>query len=219
MIGDQLTYYEAYGEITAFVLQQLKDRITRGERLCISVGGESGCGKTSLAYALKLDLEKALGVQGYVFHGDDFFHLPPADNHQARLDNIEKVGVEEVNMELLDQCVAAFKKGEDTLVKPLVNYEENLLLEEQIDPGQYQFCLVEGTYVTALTQPDYKVFIKSTYLDTQALRIMRARDLLNEFNERVLEIEHRIIREHKKWAHLFIDKERNFSLNQHPSDA
>lgn len=219
MIGDQLTYYDEYRKISEYVIERLQDRLEKGERLCISVGGESGCGKTSLAYAIKLDIERQLGLNGFLFQGDDYFYLPPAKNHQARLDNLGHVGMQEVNLKLLDENLAAFKQVAHKVVKPLVNYEENVLLQEQLDPMQFDFCLVEGTYVSALEQPDYKVFIKSTYLDTHTLRIMRARDLLNEFNERVLEIEHSIIKEHQKWADLIVDKELNISINTNHNDA
>lgn len=208
MIGDKLTYHSAYKNITRFVISELRDRLISENRICISVGGESGCGKTSLAYALKIDIENATGRKGYLFHGDDYFKLPPADNHNNRLENIKNVGVNEVNMNLLDTHILEFKKG-SSIVKPLVIYEENIIVTEQVNGSEFDFCIVEGTYVSLLRNIDYKLFVETTYIDTYSLRLERARDLMTDFNEQVLEIEHQIIKPQCKLANIVIDKDLN----------
>ncbi|NOY47196.1 MAG: hypothetical protein GXO84_03120 [Chlorobi bacterium] len=208
MIGDKLTYHSAYKNITRFVISELRDRLINENRICISVGGESGCGKTSLAYALKIDIENATGRKGYLFHGDDYFKLPPADNHNNRLENIKNVGVNEVNMDILDTHILEFKKG-NSIVKPLVIYEENIIVTEQVNGSEFDFCIVEGTYVSLLRNIDYKLFVETTYIDTYSLRLERARDLMTDFNEQVLEIEHQIIKSQCKLANIVIDKDLN----------
>lgn len=208
MIGDKLIYHSAYKNITRFVVSELSDRLTKESRICISVGGESGCGKTSLAYALKIDIENATGYKGYLFHGDDYFKLPPADNHNNRLENIENVGINEVNIDLLDTHILEFKKG-SSIVKPLVIYEENIIVTEQVNGSEFDFCIVEGTYVSLLRNIDYKLFVETTYIDTYSLRLERARDLMTDFNEQVLEIEHQIIKSQCKLANIVIDKDLN----------
>ena len=208
MIGDKLTYHSAYKNITRFVISELRDRLISENRICISVGGESGCGKTSLAYALKIDIENATGRKGYLFHGDDYFKLAPADNHNNRLESIENVGVNEVNLDILDTHILEFKKG-SSIVKPLVIYEENIIVTEQVNGSEFDFCIVEGTYVSLLRNIDYKLFVETTYIDTYSLRLERARDLMTDFNEQVLEIEHQIIKTQGKLANIVIDKELN----------
>lgn len=209
MIGDRLTYHSEYKEVTRFLIDQLGDLLSRDVRICISVGGESGCGKTSLAYALLKDIEEITGLSGILFHLDDYFKLPPADNHNKRIENMTGVGTQEVDMDLLNSNLVQFKKGRDIVNKPLVDYHRNKKLHENIDSANYDFCIVEGTYVSELNAPDYKIFIETTYLDTRKLRVARGRDLINEFNEQVLEIEHQIINPHYKLAHVIIDKELN----------
>lgn len=204
MIGDTLTYHESFKPVTQEIISKLKHRILNGERLCIAVGGESGSGKTSLAYALFVDLQKALDTNGYIFHADDYFHLPPKDNHNKRLKDISNVGISEVNLQQLDKDILAFVNAEKALKKPLVDYGKNTIGEEKISPNAYDFCIVEGTYTMLLNQPDFKVFMSATYKDTKENRVNRARDLLNEFNERVLEIEHQIIKAHAKHANLLV---------------
>ena len=208
MIGDKLTYYSSYKDITNFVISELRDNLINNNRICISVGGESGCGKTSLAYALQKDIEKNTGLRGFLFHLDDYFKLPPTDNHNNRLENIKNVGVNEVKTDMLDTHILDFKKG-IFVIKPLVIYEENIIITEPVNSGEFDFCVVEGTYVSTLAHPDYKIFIETTYLDTRKSRIKRGRDPINDFNEQILEIEHRIIKPHYKFANVIIDKDLN----------
>ncbi len=208
MIGDKLTYYSSYKDITNFVISELRDNLINNNRICISVGGESGCGKTSLAYALQKDIEKNTGLRGFLFHLDDYFKLPPTDNHNNRLENIKNVGVNEVKTDMLDTHILDFKKR-ISVIKPLVIYEENIIITEPVNSGEFDFCVVEGTYVSTLAHPDYKIFIETTYLDTRKSRIKRGRDPINDFNEQILEIEHRIIKPHYKFANVIIDKDLN----------
>ena len=213
MIGDKLSYHTEYRDINRWVINKLNDELHGKDRICISVGGESGCGKTSLAYALLKDIEESTGLKGFLFHLDDYFKLPPHDNHNRRLKDMNQVGVHEVDLELLDSNLKQFRNGEH-IIKPLVDYHNNKILNEEVVSSNFNFCIVEGTYVSELDLPNYKIFIETTYLDTRKLRVSRGRDQISDFNERVLEIEHRIIRDHGRLAHLIIDKELNTKTNK-----
>ena len=208
MIGDKLTYHSAYKDVSHFVISELRDNLINKKRICISIAGESGCGKTSLAYALIIDIENEIGCKGYLFHGDDYFKLPPTDNHNNRLVNIKNVGVNEVKTNELDDHILDFKKG-IPVIKPLVIYEENVIVTEQVNSVEFDFCIIEGTYASLLKNPDYRLFVETTYLDTLNSRIKRSRDVINEFNEKVLKIEHQTIKDHKGLADIIIDKELN----------
>ena len=206
MIGDKLKYHATYKQITNFVISQLDDKLNAKHRICIAVGGESGCGKTSLAYALLKDIEAVTKLKGFIFHADDYFMLPPKDNHNHRLEDISNVGTHEVKLKLLDSQIHEFKKGKENLIKPLVIYDENVILEEQISCLDYDYCLVEGTYAMLLEEVNYKIFMETTYHDTRHSRIERARDVIDDFAEKVLEIEHQIVKKHKDLASIIIDK-------------
>ncbi len=203
MIGDKLIYYSSYQDVTKEIIDKLHTELTQN-RVCIAVAGESGCGKTSLAYALRLDIEKKFSLKGYVFHIDDYFMLPPKDNHNNRLKDIKNVGPQEVNLNLLDEHLQAFVSKQSPLQKPLVIYEENKAIIEEIEPKDFDFCIVEGTYTMLLESPVFKVFMKKTYKETKENRLNRARDIMNDFNEQVLDIEHKIISQHSKLADMII---------------
>lgn len=203
MIGDKLIYYSSYKNITEEIINKLSEKLTQGP-VCIAVAGESGCGKTSLAHALRLDIEKKLNLKGYIFHIDDYFVLPPKDNHNNRLKDLKNVGPQEVNLKLLDEQIQAFVSRQSRIEKPLVIYEENKSIIEGIAPKDFDFCIVEGTYTMLLESPAFKVFMKKTYKETKENRLNRARDIMNDFNEQVLEIEHQIISQHSKLADMII---------------
>ena len=94
-------------------------------------------------------------------------------------------------------------------MKPLINFRQNKILNKGIPSPEYTFCIVEDTYVSILSAPDYKIFIETTYLDTRKLRIERGRNIINDFNEQVFEIEHQIIKSHRTLANVIIDKHLN----------
>ena len=204
MIGDKLIYHSSFQKINLEVISKLKTQLLQKKRICIAVGGESGSGKTSLAYALCIDIQKQLGLKGYLFHGDDYFKLPPKDNHNKRLEDISNVGSKEVHLNLLDTHILAFQNAETAIAKPLVNYKANTIEEELLCAADFDFCVVELTYAMLLKQPSYKIFIENSFLETKTNRERRGRDIMNDFNERVLQIEHKIIKEHIKLANMAV---------------
>lgn len=207
MIGDKLAYHSGFKQTNNKIIDTLRSQLLSGQRICIAIGGESGSGKTSLAYALLLDIENSLGLKGYLFHGDDYFFLPPKDNHNQRLKDIANVGSSEVDLELLDKHLSSFLSNKGHINKPLVHYENNSIGCETIDSSRFDFCIVEGTYTMLLKNTTYKVFIENSFIDTKSNRVKRARDIMNDFNEKVLEIEHNIINEQSKYANLLVKNE------------
>ncbi|MDX1471078.1 MAG: hypothetical protein R3213_06245 [Flavobacteriaceae bacterium] len=213
MIGDRLQYFSAYKPISNYVISLIKSEKIPNSKFVISVGGESGCGKTSLAYSLKTDIETLSDYQGIIFHQDDYFNLPPYDNHEARLQDISRVGIQEVNLKLLDLHLQNFKQKQLHIEKPLVNYVENSLVTEKVDLENVDFCIVEGTYSTLLKAPDYKIFMKMDYLQSKSKRMERNRDRMGEFIEEVLNIEHKIIQPHYSKADLIIEPDLKLTFN------
>jgi uridine kinase len=202
MIGDNLTVKEHHlipaHAIFNFISSSIDDHYT------ISIGGESGCGKSTLSVALRQVLEQH-GYNAIIFHMDDYFHLPPASNHNNREKDLKNVGPHEVDLSLLQEHVNAFKNGQTVITKPLVYYAENEIRQEVIDFSGYKILIVEGTY-TPLLKVDLKIFMERNYHDTHQNRIERARDPLTPFVESVLEIEHNIIKQFGASTQIMVDK-------------
>lgn len=182
------------------------------KRFAMSIAGESGSGKSTLAMALKHVL-KDMGIKSFIFHMDDYFHLPPTSNHLQRLEDINHVGTQEVNLELLSKHICQVKKGLSELIKPLAHYKENEIRKEIVNFDTHKVIIVEGTYTSLAKYIDKKVFIDRKYKDTYADRLASKVDPKTPFLEEVLEIEHNIIKEHKKYCHLVLDTDYEIREN------
>ncbi len=210
MIGDIIDIREEYLLLAKKIIRAISNEFGKS-KIVIAVGGESGSGKSVTAIALSRILAQK-NISSIILHQDDYFFFPPKTNDLRRRENIANVGVQEVNLEKLSQNIFQFKNNQKKITKPLVNYNENNITEEIVMIDEAQVLLVEGTYVLSIPNLDYKIFIERTYKDTFEQRKNRNRDVIDEFSERVLEIEHKIIKKYHTLAHGIIDKQYQFHL-------
>lgn len=210
MIGDILLFDEYHHAATELILEFLR-KLDVKTPYSLSVSGESGCGKTEIAHLLKEKLEER-GKRVMVLGQDDYFRLPPYSNHQQRKIDINWVGPKEVQLLLMDAHVKKLVQPKGSIVtKPLVNFTEDKIDTENIT-GPYDIVIAEGTYTALLEDVDVRVFINRDYKETKKHRLSRNRDQALENNtdqeltflEKVLQIEHEIIKEHEKLADLVI---------------
>lgn len=206
MIGDKLVVTDYHRAAAAKIHDVVRTRLgSASGTVVVSIAGESGCGKTETAQCLA-ELLESEGRTCLVISQDDYFRLPPKSNHQKRLGDISWVGLQEVRLDLLDEHVAAVKAHPDQpLTKPLSYYDEDEIRSETLAPGPRDVLIVEGTYTTLLENVDLRAFINRTYHQTKKARLARARDPDVGFLERVLEIEHQEISQHKARADVVID--------------
>jgi uridine kinase len=201
-------YYQTAESLYA-AIQNIES--SRKPKLIIGIAGESGSGKTITALQLQQVFELN-GKKTNIVHMDDFFHLPPATNHEARVKDISRVGKAEVNLELLDKVCRQFKSNDTSVQQPLVDYPSNSISSFSWNARDFDILIVEGTYVLFLEHLDIRVFIDRTYHETKNDRLARGRDIANDFVEEVLGIEHTIIQSEKKLCDICIQS--NFTLTK-----
>lgn len=211
MIGDNHTLHPKYFTTAEAILPHLP---LNTQKLIFGIGGESGSGKSVTALALQQRLNE-LGYPTLLLHQDDYFKFPPASNHQKRVEDINWVGFQEVHLALLSAHCQAFKNGQSLLQKPLVDYPNNQLLEESISLEGISILLIEGTYCLQIPELDFRIFMCRTYLQTLENRLARGRDVIDEFSNQVLEIEHQLISPFAANADLWIDE--NYQVQQNPA--
>jgi uridine kinase len=194
MIGENITLKAEYLETAAVLMQHLKPLLALNSKIVVVICGESGSGKTVTAHCLQHVLEQE-GVYSALLHMDDYFFLPPQSNHENRLKSLENVGYHEVNLDLIDAHIAAFKNGVNRFEKPLVDYHNNTIGTEVIEVQAAQILLVEGTYTFRLKKADFKVFMSRNYIQTEEKRRLRNRgnEAEDPFNQLVLAKEHTLI--------------------------
>jgi uridine kinase len=201
MIGDKLIIEQHHTDRTAEILVLVADRPL--DKFVITVAGESGAGKSELAS----EIARLLTEEGFktgVLQQDDYFVFPPKTNHEMRRRNLEQVGPYEVKLDFLDSNLRSFKRGESPIYKPLVIFDEDRITSEEMDTGDLQVLVAEGTYTTLLQFVDLRVFIDRDYHQTLEARKRRARDKWEPFVQDVLEREHQIISQHKALADVVI---------------
>ncbi len=212
MIGEKLTYYSVYQKVTDILRTELSELIKSKSKFCISIRGESRFGKSGLAYTFCKDLNKQLGLKGIIFHRDDYFKLPRKENHNARVGNISQFGTQEVDLTTLYENVLNFQNNIIKINKPLVNSDKNQIGQVALNASEYDFCIPEGAYTSLLINPDYKIFMNLTYIDTKKSRLKRSRNIMNVFNEHVLCIENMVIKQHDKLINMIIDSQLNIKI-------
>lgn len=214
MRGDKLIIGDHHRRAASALSSLLQDRL--GEippRYAIAIAGESGSGKSETAAALRDELSGP-GVACVILQQDDYFVYPPRTNDRQRRRDIGWVGTNEVRLDLLDRNLAEFKDGSPEIEKPLVIFTEDRIDRETIDVRDSRLAIAEGTYTTLLDNVDARVFIDIDYTRTRKARERRARDPLDPFVERVLQIEHGIISAHKARADLIIDADYEVRWNE-----
>jgi uridine kinase len=210
MLGDRIDPKPYQTGAAGDLVRVLSGRVQN--RPVISIAGESGAGKTEIASEL-VRLFKNRDVPMVMFQQDDYFYRPPRTNQETRRKNVDHVGPGEVALKLLDSHLAHFKNDPETpLEKPLVVYYENRITSETIDPVAFEAVVVEGTYTSLLSNVDWRIFIDRNYKDTLKDRKQRGREPVDEFSERVLELEHKIISQHKVLAHILVNGDFSVTL-------
>jgi uridine kinase len=181
-------------------------------RATIGISGESGAGKSEIAFELSRLFEDA-GRKPFIFQQDDYFRLPPETNDSTRRRDISWVGLGEVDLIRMNADVGHFKNSaDDPLSKPLVIFAEDRISEEIVDLSPFDLAIVEGTYVATLDNLDFRIFLDRSFEETIHHRRERARDKIDEFSERVLEIEHDIISTHKALADVLVNNDYSVTV-------
>jgi ABC-type dipeptide/oligopeptide/nickel transport system ATPase component len=84
VIGDKLVITEYHRNAGKRVFQALESLWKEGAGfLCVTVAGESGCGKSETALVLS-ELCEGAGRKTVILAQDDYFHLPPHSNAKPR---------------------------------------------------------------------------------------------------------------------------------------
>jgi uridine kinase len=214
MKGDSIIVEEQHRKAASGIVPVLLPILQASkQRYTISVAGQSGAGKSETAMAIALSLA-GYGFKSLIFQQDDYFIHPPRTNDATRRADISWVGTQEVKLDLMDEHLTAFLEGAGEIEKPLVDYHNDAIGSEVMEPGSAQVAIADGTYTTLLKEVMCHVFIDRDYLDTRGHREKRRRDdsELDPFIDRVLEIEHEIISANKALADIVVNRDYSITV-------
>jgi len=204
MKGDKLVIQEGHVNAARHIMKLLLPQIRKAQsKFVITIAGESGSGKSEIAAALSEFLSEK-GIKSAIIQQDDYFVYPPKTNAKMRRKDISHVGLSEVRLAVLDQNLRDIIEGENEINKPLVIFNEDLITKETVKLEGIKAIIVDGTYTTILKNVHQRIFIDRTYVDTIDTRKCRAREEQDEFLEKILQIEHKIISSHKPQADIIV---------------
>ncbi len=210
MKNDIIIVEEHHRKVAAQIVQSILDRVkNKTSRYVITVSGESGSGKSETGQAIADELVKG-GIKSVLLGQDDYFVLPPRSNDAKRREDPEWLGPHiEVRLDLMEDHLKSALAGSPSITKPLIDYDQNTVEEEDIDLRGIDVVIAEGTYTALLKNVDTKVFIARNRLDTLEHRQKRNRgnEVGDPFIEQVLRTEHKIIAGHGQLADFIITKE------------
>jgi uridine kinase len=210
MKGDIIILEEHHRKVACKIVSHLLGKIIdKPARYTMAISGESGSGKSETAGAIAYELMKS-GIKSVVLAQDDYFFLPPKLNYIRRKADPEWLGPHiEVNLKILEQNLRDAINGNNEIVKPLIDYNENSVEETIVNLDGIKVVIVEGTYTSLLKSIDTRIFIARNRLDTFEHRKMRDRgnEMRDTFTEQILVTEHKIIAGHKQLADFIITKE------------
>jgi len=216
MIGDRIIIHtEQRAQAEEIVAHLLASVFAKPGRYGVTVAGESGSGKSTIAAAIAEALEQR-GKRCVILQQDDYYLLPPITNDRERRNHADWRGVKEVRLDFLDQQMKTILDGAEEIVKPVSVYAEDCFTQEHLTTQNIDIVIVEGSFVSLLQHAHIRVFIDRTYMDTRTFREQRARDAaeLDAFTESILEIEHEIISAHKPLADVIVTKEGQIAYQQ-----
>lgn len=180
----------------------------KNSKLSIAICGESGSGKTVTSVCLQQFLEKK-NISSVILHLDSYYKLTPKENHEKRKADINWVGVNELNISMIDSHIVQFKSNAEEIKVPVVDYQENKFKETVKYLKDVSVIIIEGVYAFYAKELDYKIFLEKTFKDTLESRMKRTREIYDTFVEKVLEIEHELVVGQKVHADLIVDKDYN----------
>lgn len=180
----------------------------KNNKLSIAICGESGSGKTVTSVCLQQFLEKK-NISSVILHLDSYYKLTPKENHEKRKADINWVGVNELNISMIDSHIVQFKSNAEQIKVPVVDYQENKFKETVKYLKDVSVIIIEGVYAFYAKELDYKIFLEKTFKDTLESRMKRTREIYDTFVEKVLEIEHELVVGQKVHADLIVDKDYN----------
>jgi uridine kinase len=207
MKGDIIIVQAQHQKVAGVIVPMIINKIREKIRIyTLTVGGESGSGKSEISLAIANELNKN-GIKTIIFGQDDYFYLPPKMNGDRRRENPDWLGPHiEVNLDLLQNNLIEAIQGKSETRKPLVDYNTNTIEMQTVSLEGVQVIIAEGTYTSLLKNIDLKIFITRDWHVTLEDRIKRSRgnEVHDPFTEGILAVEHKIIAGHKHLADIIV---------------
>lgn len=191
-------------ETARTVLQKFLEVRNNKPKSILTIAGEVGSGKSTIAHLLARDL-KDLQIRAKIMSMDDFYRIKPLERQSWReKQGIDAVGFSEIDWITIDRVIKDFLQDRRSFV-PSVD-----LITDYVDRLETNFKGVDvliffGLYSLRIPQSDLKVFIEHTYHETMEAQAKSRKEVIDDFRLKILEREHEEVMSLKKLADFYVD--------------
>ena len=197
MIGDKLIFRDRHYAAADKIMETIKPYHDR--RTAISIGGESGTGKSEIAFILR-DRYYNQGIRVQLVSLDDYYKTSWKERRDWREKNFSLIGAGEMDWDRLHRVLDMYKTGIQVRTTRINKYtysrEINLWDAESVD-----LLIFEGLYALGLNT-DFKIHVSGSYKETKDFRTERGKEIQDKHRDMVLERESEAVQKLKEKADL-----------------
>lgn len=199
MLGDRKLFKKEH-YIKAKIIKPLIMQKYFHKKLIISLGGESGTGKTEIASIIQERLWNKHKIRCKTIHIDDYYFSSWQDRNDIRKKKgIKSVGINEINWELINKITKTFKSKSKVLRVQRIHKYTNCIEYVKTDNQNIDILLFEGLYANNIKDADIQIFLEGTYNQTKNFRKERKKEEQTTFRDRILQKEHKEIQKLSKY--------------------
>lgn len=204
MIGDTIIFKKIHHQKADLILEYLKNKSLN--KSIIAIAGESGTGKSEIAFSLQKKLYLNKDLKSTVIQLDDYY-LTHWNNRRAvrKEKGIDYIGQNEIDWTKINRIINSFKKEECENYLQQIHRWTDQVEKVIINNTNIDVFIIEGLYAIYLKSlADHRIYLSGTSKDTLNFRKERKKEIIDEFRLQVLEKEGYVVRASKQWADLSI---------------
>lgn len=205
MTGDKLILKPIHYKKSKQVLKALIPFYFR-EKFTVTIGGESGTGKTEIASLLQESLWSEHKIRSKVLHIDDFYTvLWQSRNETRKKKGLDSVGIKEIDWEKVNKIIEDFyNTSKKYLDSQRIHKYVNAIEYCKISNKHIDILIIEGLYANCLNEIDLKVYLEGSIKETKLFREERGKEKIDKFRIKVLNRERKEVLKTKKDIDLLI---------------
>lgn len=175
-------------------------------KMIISIGGESGTGKTEVANVLR-DLFFKINYRTKLISLDDYYITLPKEREKYRIDtDYKNVGLKEIDWKFVNSILAKFKRNQISCIfSRRINKYTDSIEHVHWHTADVDILIVEGLYGCNLDIADIKIHLEGSVEETKTFRLLRGKEKQCEYRNKVLNIESEVVKDLKSNSNFIID--------------
>lgn len=192
-------------EALAKKIIEQKSHKPKDYKYIVGISGESGSGKSEIAYSLAKRMKKE-HLRVKVLHTDNYFKVAPLlQSEWRKAKGIESVGTGEYDWNLIHRNIQDFKEERESMM-PCID-----IIPQQVDKlitdfKKIDLLIIEGLYAIKSDGIDLRVFIELTNAESELLGNQNPAGEQSEFTKSVLEKEHQNVLSLKPMSDIIINR-------------